>query len=213
MVQNELEHPDPIIMDNITRLSLFPWFIWRESLMKFLPLLQPLKNSKKPLKTKKKPKQKKTKQTKNSHKIKNLACKLSETGRIVGILTKKLITFGNLNSKTTMKTVTCLWLRTLSKTTLAKNIKVEKEKGNKMVKEKNLDPGDTITSALGKNITFFKIRYHFLNNSFFYPDSFSVQDVHCQNYPIFQSFWWEKILCYNESNNLISSICNGPRML
>lgn len=57
-----------------------------------------------------------------------------------------------------------------------------------MVKKKNLVPGDTITSAQGKNITFFKIRYHFPNNLLLYPDSFSVQDVHCQNDPIFQGF-------------------------
>lgn len=135
MVQNELEHPDPILLGNIIRFSLFSWFIWREGVMKFLPLLQPLKKKPKN-KGKKKPKQKKI------CSMQALWDREDDWG-----LDKKGITFGNLNSKNTLKTATCLWLRTLYKAAFAENTKVEKEKGNKMVKKKNLVPGDTITSA------------------------------------------------------------------
>lgn len=64
MVQNELEHPDPILLGNIIRFSLFPWCIWREDLMKFLPLLQTLK------KLQKNPKNHANKQTKKKTKEK-----------------------------------------------------------------------------------------------------------------------------------------------
>lgn len=82
-------------------------------------------------------------------------------------LDKKWISFGNLNNKNTLKTATCLWLRTLSKAALSENTKVEKEKGNKMVKKKIWFLEILLQVPRGKILHFLKLGTNF-QTIFFY---------------------------------------------